>query len=95
MLCVTRPMGSNRHKTERHCAPHDGSLATICGNSRGQRYGIENPKITLESHKIIEISFDGENYGLWLYGYRYGDELYVYTKDYGKTWALTREELEE
>ena len=34
MLCVTRPTGSNT-KHERQCAPHDGSLATVCGNSRG------------------------------------------------------------
>ena len=47
--------------------------------------GLENPKITLESHKIIEISFDGENYGLWLYGYGYGDELYVYTDELNMT----------
>ncbi len=56
--------------------------------------GLENPKTTLESHKIVEISFDGTNYGLWIYGNGYGEEFYVYTKDYGKTWAFTKEDLE-
>ena len=42
-------------KHERQCAPHDGSLATVCGNSRGQRYGIENPKITYKKNYICEI----------------------------------------
>ena len=42
-------------KHERRCAPHDGSLATVCGNSRGQRYGIENPKITYKKNCICEI----------------------------------------
>ena len=54
MLCVTRPTGSNT-KHERQCAPRDGSLATVCGNSRGQRYGIENPKITYKKNCICEI----------------------------------------
>ena len=53
--------------------------------------GLENPKTTLESHKIVEISFDGNNFGLWINGTGYGDEFYVYTKDYGKTWSLTKE----
>ena len=35
MLCVTRPTGSNT-KHERQCAPHDVSLATVCGDSRGR-----------------------------------------------------------
>ena len=56
--------------------------------------GLENPKIYLKAHKISGLLFDGKNYGLWLYANKYGDEFYVYTKDYGKTWALTNEELE-
>ena len=36
-------------------APRDGSLATVCGNSRGQRYSIENPKITYKKNCICEI----------------------------------------
>ncbi len=42
-------------KHERQWAPHDGSLATVCGDSRGQRYGIENPKITYKKNCICEI----------------------------------------
>ena len=57
-------------------------------------YGLENPKIYLETHKIAGLLFDSKNYGLWLYDNGYGDEFCVYTKDYGKTWALTKEELE-
>lgn len=61
--------------------------------------GLENPKITLKAHKIAGLSFDGKNYGLWLYDNGYGDdEFYVYTKDYKNTWwlkeDLTKEELE-
>ena len=57
-------------------------------------YGLKKPKIYLETHKIAGLLFDGKNYGLWLYDNGYGDEFCVYTKDYGKTWALTKEELE-
>lgn len=61
--------------------------------------GLENPKINLKAHKIAGLSFDGKNYGLWLYDNGYGDdEFYVYTKDYKNTWwlkeDLTKEELE-
>ena len=45
MLCATRPTGSDRHMHSRQCVPHNGSLATVCGNIRGQRYSIENLKI--------------------------------------------------
>ena len=57
--------------------------------------GSKNPKTFLEAHKIAELLFDGKNYGLWIYDNGYGDEFCVYTKDYGKTWALTKEELED
>lgn len=57
-------------------------------------YGLKKPKIYLETHKIAGLLFDGKNYGLWLYDNGYGDEFCAYTKDYGKTWALTKEELE-
>ena len=60
--------------------------------------GLENPKITLKAHKIAGLLFDGKNYGLWIYENGYGDEFYVYTKDYKNTWwlkeDLTKEELE-
>ena len=58
-------------------------------------YGLKKPKIYLETHKIAGLLFDGKNYGLWLYDNGYGDEFCAYTKDYGKTWALTKEELEQ
>ena len=57
-------------------------------------YGLKKPKIYLETHKIAGLLFDGKNYDLWLYDNGYGDEFYVYTKDYGKTWALIKEKLE-
>lgn len=61
-------------------------------------FGLENPKINLKAHKIAGLSFDGKNYGLWLYDNGYGDdEFYVYIKNYGKNWwlkeDLTKEEL--
>ena len=57
--------------------------------------GLKNPKTFLEAHKIAELLFDGKNYCLWVYDNGYGDEFCVYTKDYGKTWALTKEKLEQ
>ena len=56
--------------------------------------GSENPKVILLPHKIAELLFDGKNYGLWAYENGCGDEFYLNTKDYRKTWALTRKELE-
>lgn len=61
--------------------------------------GLEKPKTYLATHKIAGLSFDGKNYGLWLYDNGYGDdEFYVYIKDYKNTWwlkeDLTKEELE-
>ncbi len=59
--------------------------------------GLENPKINLKAHKITGLSFDGKNYGLWLYDNGCSDEFYVYIKDYKNTWwlkeDLTKEEL--
>ena len=55
--------------------------------------GLENPKIYLATHKISGLLFNDKNYELWLYDRGFGDEFYVYIKDYGKTWALTEEEL--
>ena len=57
-------------------------------------YGLKKPKIYLETHKIAGLLFDGKSYDLWLYDNGYGDQFCAYTKDYGKTWALTKEELE-
>ena len=57
--------------------------------------GLENPKVILLPYKIAEILFVRKNYGLWAYENEYGDEFYLNTKDYGKTWALTKEELKE
>ena len=57
-------------------------------------YDLKKPKIYLETHKIAGLLFDGKNYDLWLYDNGYGDQFCAYTKDYGKTWALTKEELE-
>lgn len=58
-------------------------------------YGLKKPKIYLETHKIAGLLFDGKNYDLWLYDNGYGNQFCAYTKDYGKTWALTKEELED
>ena len=56
--------------------------------------GLENPKVILLAHKIAEILFNVKNYSLWAYENGCDDGFYLNTKDYGKTWALTREELE-
>ena len=60
--------------------------------------GLENPKTYLATHKISGLVYNGKNYGLWLYDRGFGDEFYVYTKDYKNTWwlkeDLTKEELE-
>ena len=49
--------------------------------------------ITLEECKIIGLDYDGNDFILWYYDECDGSD-YVFIKDYGKTWALTREELE-
>lgn len=56
--------------------------------------GIVYHETTLEKHIISGFAFDDEYYGLWVYD-NFDDEIFLYTKDYGKTWALTREELED
>lgn len=55
----------------------------------------ENPKVILLPHKIAEILFYGKNYRLWAYENGCGDDFYLNTKDYGKTWALDRHTLEK
>ena len=47
-------------KHERQCAPHDGSLATVCGNSRGSsivqagNYKIKNATHSFEWHLLVK-----------------------------------------
>ena len=65
------------------------SKEVICKHERGIVYY----ETTLEKHIILGLAFDDEYYGLWVFD-KFGDEIFYYTKDYGKTWALTREELE-
>lgn len=62
----------------------------ICKHERGLVYH----KTTLEKHIISGLAFDDEYYGLWVYD-KFGDEIFYYTKNYGKMWALTRDELED
>ena len=66
------------------------SKEVICKHERGIVYH----ETTLEKHIISGLAFDDEYYGLWVFD-KFGDEIFYYTKDYGKTWALTREELED
>ena len=46
----------------------------------------EKPEITLGIYKILGLMFDGENYVLYIY--KGNDIMYVYTKDFVKTWVL-------
>lgn len=57
--------------------------------------GILRPKILIEEFKIDGLAFDDGQYGLWIYDKYEDNGFFVYTKDYGKTWALTREELKD
>lgn len=59
-----------------------------------RKRGILHRETTLETYVILGLAFDDEYYGLWVYD-KFGDEMLLYTKDYGKTWALTKEELEK
>lgn len=65
------------------------SHEVICKHERGIVYH----ETTLEKHIISGLAFDDEYYGLWVFD-KFGDEIFYYTKDYGKTWALTKEDLE-
>ena len=57
-------------------------------------------QIILESCIINGLFYESGQYGLEVYNEEddideeYNDFKYVYIKEYGKTWALTREELE-
>ena len=53
-------------------------------------------KIILESRKINGLSYEGGSYILEVYTQNdVGDDFdYVYVKDYGITWAIKKEELE-
>ena len=42
MFCATHPTGSDRHKTRAAVCPHDGSLATVCVDSRELLHCVEN-----------------------------------------------------
>ena len=50
--------------------------------------GLENPKITLETPKVVGLGFSGKYFDLWLCDSPYGDEFCVNTNDYKKTWWL-------
>lgn len=49
--------------------------------------GVDNPIINLETHKVLGLICICEKFGLELYD-GVGDEFYVDTKDYCKTWWL-------
>ena len=57
-------------------------------------------QIIIESCIISGLFYESGQYGLEVYNEEddideeYNDFKYVYIKEYGKTWALTREELE-
>ena len=57
--------------------------------------GVENPIIKLETHKVLGLICVCEKFGLELCDGVFGDEFYVYTKDYGKTWWLVSDEESE
>lgn len=50
--------------------------------------GLNNPSINLETHKVLGLICIGGKFGLELCDGVFGDEFYVDTKDYGKTWWL-------
>lgn len=58
-------------------------------------------KMILESSIINGLFYENGQYGLEVYNEEddideeYNDFKYVYVKDYGITWSLTREELED
>ena len=58
-------------------------------------------KMILESSIINGLFYESGQYGLEVYNEEddideeYNDFKYVYIKDYGKTWAITRKELED
>lgn len=53
--------------------------------------GLNNPSINLETHKVLGLICIGGKFGLELCDGVFGDEFYVDTKDYQKTWWLKGE----
>lgn len=58
-----------------------------------QKFVFNKEKVKVD---LLTIFFDFENNKLYMYGYIKNtfEDARLYAKDYGKTWALTREELE-
>jgi hypothetical protein len=51
-------------------------------------------KVNLETHKVLGLIWVCEKFGLELCDGVFGDEFYVDTKDYGKTWWLKEDRSE-
>lgn len=45
-------------------------------------------------YSCLNLSYS-DTYGLWVEYHKYLDGLRIHLKDYGKTWALSRNDLEE
>lgn len=59
-----------------------------------QKFVFNKEKIKVD---LLTIFFDFETNKLYIYGYIKNtfEDVRLYAKDYGKTWALTKEELED
>ena len=59
------------------------------------KYEFEPNKITIEERRIMGLDYDGNDFILWYHDICDDSTDYVFIKDYGKTWALTKKELED
>lgn len=59
-----------------------------------QKFVFNKEKIKVD---LLSIFFDFETNKIYMYGYIKNtfEDVRLYAKDYGKTWALTREELQD
>lgn len=59
-----------------------------------QKYVFNKEKIKVD---LLSLFLDIESNKLYIYGYIRNtfEDVRLYSKDYGKTWALTREDLED
>lgn len=57
--------------------------------------GVDNPIIKLKTHRVLGLICIGEKLELELSDGVFGDEFYVDTKDYGKTWWLKSDRSED
>ena len=99
LQCKTKPSNCNKKKCTRYNVFKDienikeelGVDLITFSKVLKQKFVFNKEKIKVD---LLSIFFDFETNKLYMYGYIKGtfEDARLYAKDYGKTWALTREE---